>query len=333
MRQHRFEEVGEREHSLGLVGEERYGYEGEPEPRRRLPMAVLTLAVMAVFAGGLWFAYTQGAKHAGGGAGGNVPLIRADDRPTKVRPEQPGGMDVPDRDKLVYSDRPGGAPVEKLLPPAEQPQPRPTAPPPQAAPPPAAALPAPALPATPAPSAAATPASAPSPVTQPAPPKAGKPGAQPQVAAAPAAPAAAPNTPPATKAPAKSAAETKAAAAPAPPAHAASQTATQPAQQARPAPAPTPALAAPAPQAAATGGIRVQLASLRTPEAARSEWGRLKQANPDLLGRLSAVAVRADLGEKGIYYRIQAGPFADPTAAGRLCGELKKRNLGCAVAR
>ena len=44
------------------------------------------------------------------------------------------------------------------------------------------------------------------------------------------------------------------------------------------------------------------------------------------------IAVRADLGEKGMYYRIQAGPLAD--GRGRaVCGELKRRNLGCIIAR
>ena len=97
--------------------------------RRRGLIASLVLAVvvMAVFAGGLWFAYHQGTQH--GGVGGtraaDVPLIRADERPTKVKPEKPGGMDVPDQDKLLYTAKPGGAPVEHLLPPPEQPMPRP----------------------------------------------------------------------------------------------------------------------------------------------------------------------------------------------------------------
>ncbi len=52
--------------------------------------------------------------------GGEVPLIRADFGPVKVRPEKPGGMEVPDRDKLVYQRMQSGAPeprVERLLPP------------------------------------------------------------------------------------------------------------------------------------------------------------------------------------------------------------------------
>ncbi|MGC2412898.1 MAG: SPOR domain-containing protein, partial [Stellaceae bacterium] len=79
--------------------------------------------------------------------------------------------------------------------------------------------------------------------------------------------------------------------------------------------------------------VRVQLGSLRSPEAAREDWARLKRENPDLLGKLTAVAVRSDLGDKGIYYRVLAGSFGDAAAAAKLCGELKRRNLGCVLAR
>jgi hypothetical protein len=63
---------------------------------------------------------------------------------------------------------------------------------------------------------------------------------------------------------------------------------------------------------------------------ARREWDRIRRANTDLLGSVSATAVRADVGEKGVFYRIQTGPIAD---AGRICSELKRRNVGCIIAR
>ena len=100
----------------------------EPRPRsHRVLGAALALLVMALFAGGLWFAYVKGTRHAGSGAAsGEVPLIRADERPTKVKPERPGGMEIPDRDNLIYN--PPRRAVEHLLPPPEKPLPRPTAP-------------------------------------------------------------------------------------------------------------------------------------------------------------------------------------------------------------
>jgi cell division septation protein DedD len=87
------------------------------------------------------------------------------------------------------------------------------------------------------------------------------------------------------------------------------------------------------PAAAQAPGTRLQLGSLRSEDAARQEWERIKRKNSDLLGSLSATPVRADLGDRGIYYRIQAGPIADPAAAERICGELKQRSIGCIIAR
>jgi hypothetical protein len=240
----------------------------EVSPRsHRLLGAALALLVMALFAGGLWFAYLQGTRHASAGAAtGDVPLIRADERPTKVKPERPGGMEIPDRDNLIYS--PSRPAVEHLLPPPEKPLPRPTAPPTQAAaagPPqsPAAAPPTPVPPAA---------------VNQPL-----------QLATAPSA--------------------VVAPGAPAPP-------------------KPTAGQAAPK-----AGGTRLQLGSVRSEEAARQEWERIKRKNADLLGSLSAAPIRADLGDKGVYYRIQTAPVADPAAAERLCNQLKQRDIGCIIAR
>jgi hypothetical protein len=221
--------------------------------RRSLSGPALAIGVMAVFAGGLWFAYHQGTKHASVIAAAptdNVPLIRADPQPVKVKPDKVGGMDVPDKDNPLYGAK-TNAPVEKILAPPEPPAPRPTAPPVQAQLPP-------------------------------------PPAAAPPVAAAPAPP---------------------------------------PPQAAAPKPPPKPA------ETAVADGVRVQLASLRTPEEARDEWARLKRENPDLLGKLTAVAVRADMGDKGIYYRIEAGPLPTKAAAGTLCGALKQRDLGCQLVR
>src|SRR5207248_2185640 len=78
-----------------LIGEDR----GDEyyRPQRRWPAGLLTLGAMVVFAGGLYFAYVQGTRHpAVTPTADGVPLIRADERPTKVKPDQPGGMAVPD---------------------------------------------------------------------------------------------------------------------------------------------------------------------------------------------------------------------------------------------
>src|SRR6266487_1479532 len=113
----------ERDDGLHLVGEDRDDDYARPD--RRLPTIFLSVLAMALFAGGLWFAYVQGTRHPAVTVSGDaVPLIRADERPTKVKPDQPGGMTIPDQNVSLYNEKPG-APVEKLLPAAEQPLPRP----------------------------------------------------------------------------------------------------------------------------------------------------------------------------------------------------------------
>ncbi len=244
--------------------------ERQARPRFRAIVAVLVgLVVIGVFAGGLWFAYLQGLRHASGDSG-EVPLIRADERPTKVKPENPGGMEIPDRDKLIFTQK--RATVEHLLPPPEKPMALPTAPPGTAAQPGA-------------PQQSAAPAS-----TQTA--AAAAPGVAP--AGKPQLPAAKPGAKPGSGALAASTA-----------------TAAQSHQ-------------------AKTAATRIQLGSVRSEDAARQEWERIKRANSDLLGSLAATPIRADLGDKGVYFRIQTTPTAD---AERICGELKRRNVGCIIVR
>ncbi len=262
----------------------------EVRPPRRIWRVGAALLVMAAFAGGLWAAYVVGTRHGGGSEPADVPLIRADTSPYKIKPQSPGGMPIPDRDLLIYgAQRPQ---VEHLLPPPEQPMARPVPPPPSPLPP--------------------------SP-------------AQPQTAAA-FPPAAAPSA----------TSSTSVATSPAPPPAAATLSSSAPArdliaeridQLAAASPDGT-AESAPARVAPAKmGGLRLQLGAVRSSNEARDEWERLKRGNADLLGKLSAVAVRADLGDKGVYYRIQAGPVTSPTIAERICGELRQRRLACIIVR
>ena len=260
------------EERTGLYADPR-DEEADPPPRRVLRI-VGALLIMALFAGGLWFAYVEGARHmAGTGGSSDIPLIRADTRPMKVKPAEPGGMPIPDRDMLIYGqNRPM---VEHLLPPPEQPM----------------ALPAPPPPATT--SAAQAPAGA----SQAVAPPAVAPGSNTAPAVAAARPEQSAGLPPANPHPM-----------PSKPPEAVSQPGT-------------------------AGGVRLQLGAVRSEGVAREEWARIKRSNPDLLGRLTAVAIRADLGDKGVYYRIQAGPVGDPATAERLCGELRQRHLACIIVR
>ncbi|MDH3239329.1 MAG: SPOR domain-containing protein [Alphaproteobacteria bacterium] len=81
------------------------------------------------------------------------------------------------------------------------------------------------------------------------------------------------------------------------------------------------------------GDFRVQLSSVKTKLRAMKEASRLKQAHESLLGPLEIEPVRADLGDRGVFYRLRAGPISDASSARSLCRELSSRNQGCIVVK
>lgn len=85
--------------------------------------------------------------------------------------------------------------------------------------------------------------------------------------------------------------------------------------------------------AASGPGWKLQLGAVRSEAGAKEEWQRLKAKQPDLLGKLSLSTQRVDLGEKGVFYRIQAGPIADAGVAEQSCATLKSRHVGCLLVK
>ena len=78
--------------------------------------------------------------------------------------------------------------------------------------------------------------------------------------------------------------------------------------------------------------MRIYLASYRSIQKASEGWQAMAEANSGLLGGLSAAVAQADLGrDKGIVYRLQAGPLADTEAANALCYRLSRRGVHCLV--
>ena len=76
----------------------------------------------------------------------------------------------------------------------------------------------------------------------------------------------------------------------------------------------------------------VQLASFRKPENAETQWQDLSQRFPDLFAGLERRIVRYDLGaDRGVYYRLRIGPYADKPAADLKCLEIKEAGLDCLV--
>jgi hypothetical protein len=102
----------------------------------------------------------------------------------------------------------------------------------------------------------------------------------------------------------------------------------------RPVRSPGPAHVASLPAAAsAGGGSYVQVSSQRSEGDAQSSFRTLQAKYPNVLGNRQVVIRRADLGDKGIYYRAQVGPFASVDEAAQLCGNLKAAGGQCVVQR
>jgi len=80
----------------------------------------------------------------------------------------------------------------------------------------------------------------------------------------------------------------------------------------------------------AVGGWRVQVGSVKSEDVAKSTWARLQNAHGDVLASLRMQPVRVELGEKGVWYRVQAGPL-DEKQAQSICGTLKTRKADCVV--
>jgi hypothetical protein len=87
-----------------------------------------------------------------------------------------------------------------------------------------------------------------------------------------------------------------------------------------------------APAAApAAGGYAVQVTSQRSEAEAQTEFKTLQAKFPGQLGNRQAIIHRADLAEKGTFYRALVGPFASSEAAAAMCSNLKAAGGSCIV--
>ena len=104
-------------------------------------------------------------------------------------------------------------------------------------------------------------------------------------------------------------------------------------------PTPPPPTAAAAPTTpltgtALTGGPQpaVHIASYRSEDDAQKGWAQLRRAYPQL-GPLQPEVSRVNLGaQKGVFYRLLAGPLPSQSEAERVCRELKAKRQFCEVA-
>ncbi|MGH6927680.1 MAG: SPOR domain-containing protein, partial [Dongiaceae bacterium] len=231
---------------------------GPPERgsgRLRLwPLAAGVLA-LAVLGSATWIVYDVVVADAGGG---DVPYISAEAGPEKIRPQEEGGMEVPNQDIRVYNEltgSPAAPEAEVLLPPPE------------------------------------------APVSPPVP-------AEEQTAAEtaeiPSVPA--PEVEPAAGG--ESAEQATSSDQPQPGVEEPAVEAVDPVAEEEP-----------VQTAAVTGAFRIQLAAVKSEDAAQVGWKKMTKSHPDVLGALSLNVVKVDRSSGGALYRLQAGPFADRATA------------------
>ena len=253
--------------------------------------AVAVIGVLAFFGFVVWRAISDEAPRL---TEAEVPVIVADPSETRVRPDDPGGMEVPDQDMLIHRSLEEGESepvVERLLPPPEEPAARPASPPPS---PPVVAE-----------DVADVEAQIPASVAEPE-------------------PAAEPDSPPQSE---PEVTQTVVAPSPPPPpplAKAEPEAAAPPDTLADPPPDP--------PVAAAGGAYRIQLASFRDRDAVDRGWKAFLAKAPVLLVDLIPDVQEVDLGpERGTFYRLRAGPLRSREAAEKLCELLGEVDLECLV--
>ena len=84
---------------------------------------------------------------------------------------------------------------------------------------------------------------------------------------------------------------------------------------------------------AAGGGYAVQVTSQRSEAEAQTAFRALRAKFPNQLGGHEPIIRRADLGDKGVFYRALVGPFASMEQAAGVCSSLKAAGGNCLVQR
>lgn len=82
---------------------------------------------------------------------------------------------------------------------------------------------------------------------------------------------------------------------------------------------------------AAAGGAVLQIGSYESAALATAAWKNFQTRYPDISGGWSDDVQRADLGARGIWFRLRAGPFANKSAAAEACEKLKLQGGTCFV--
>jgi hypothetical protein len=95
---------------------------------------------------------------------------------------------------------------------------------------------------------------------------------------------------------------------------------------------PTPAIPSPPPPVEnAIGSFHVQVASFRSADAAQTGWDQFRDRFEDLLPGYAPDVTRADLGDRGVRFRLRVGVFTNRAAASSFCDVVKARGQECLV--
>lgn len=274
-----------------------------PGSLRRVLAITAGLSVLGILGAVMWSTMSETAPSPSEA----VPIVRADAEVYKVAPSEPGGMAVPNKDSTIFESLKGQSPeqakVENLFDDAEQPVRKEDVF-----------------------ESASEPPSAATPVAEAEPPQAAKDVASKMPKMPTVSYEDAPAMPPVELAkPEAPVAETQVA----PVAAQDVKEEPRPAEQ-KPEVAVAPKAAAIQPSAG--GNFYVQLAAVKSEADARKQWPTY-QAKYGELSDLTLRVQKADLGAKGVYYRIQGGPVSEADAR-KVCTSINARKSGsCVVAK
>lgn len=76
-------------------------------------------------------------------------------------------------------------------------------------------------------------------------------------------------------------------------------------------------------------GPMIQLGAYRTESEVPENWQRIRGSHSTLLSGLNYLSERADLGNRGTFYRLRVGPFKSANSARKLCKKLRDANQEC----
>ena len=79
------------------------------------------------------------------------------------------------------------------------------------------------------------------------------------------------------------------------------------------------------------GAYLVQIAAFRSESAAEDAWRTSSNARPDIYMGAEKRIQRADLGAKGVFYRLRAGAFDEREDAANFCDAIKQTGSNCIV--